>query len=67
MPLHNRSIPPSGDDDLADMLDQRLVLICRNLLERPSDRRGPFDISDNELRLRSRTTSAAARLRLAST
>jgi len=58
MPLHDRSIPLSSEDDQSDLLDQKLVLICKNLLERPSGRRGPFYISDSELRSRTQTPNS---------
>jgi hypothetical protein len=37
-------------------LDERLARACQNLLERPLDCRGPFIISDRELRADRKTT-----------
>lgn len=41
---------PKGDDQ-SDWIEQQLVLICQSLLQRPFERRGPFLIPDNELRI----------------
>jgi hypothetical protein len=50
MARRETAIPLFSDSDDAGWLDQELDMICRNLLERPSDCRGPFIILDRELR-----------------
>jgi hypothetical protein len=41
------AIHPSNQPD---WLDEQLKRVCRNLLQRPQGRRGPFIISDTDLR-----------------
>jgi hypothetical protein len=43
------AIPLPHDSDQATWIDEALEAICRSLLERPLDCRGPFVISNREL------------------
>jgi hypothetical protein len=52
MTRHNPSVLLVKNDDQSELIEQKLATICKNLLERPVDRRGPFSISDNEIKIR---------------
>lgn len=52
MARHNPSRLIIESTDQSDIIEQKLAAVCKNLLERPVDRRGPYFISDNELRTR---------------
>lgn len=65
MPVKQYSVPLSSKDDQSEILEKKLDAICRNLLARPLDRRGPFSITDSELKLRAQIPQSG-KLRLAS-
>jgi hypothetical protein len=50
MARRETAIPLLPGSDQSAWLDAQLDMICRNLLQRPSDCRGPFIIPDRELR-----------------
>lgn len=50
MARRETAIPLLRISDQSAWLDEQLDLICRNLLQRPVDCRGPFIIPDRELR-----------------
>jgi hypothetical protein len=50
MARRETAIPSLNCSDQSSWLDEQLMLVCRNLLQRPSDCRGPFVIPDRELR-----------------
>lgn len=66
MQVRDRSPRVFDIEDQSEVVEETLASICRGLLERPSGRRGPFDIPDSELRSRTRPAQAT-QLRLAST
>jgi hypothetical protein len=64
MARRETAIPLLQDPDQSAWLNKQLDLICQNLLQRPSDCRGPFVIPDGELRVGDSGRSSR-RLRLA--
>ncbi len=50
MARRETAIPSLYRSDQSSWLDEQLSLVCRNLLQRPLDCRGPFVIPDRELR-----------------
>jgi len=51
MARRGTAIPLSHRQAQSKWLDEQLIIISRNLLERPLDCRGPFVIHDRELGL----------------
>ncbi len=50
MARRETAIPLLHGSDQSAWMDEQLDMICRNLLQRPLDCRGPFIIPDRELR-----------------
>lgn len=64
MARRETAIPLLYELDQSGWLNEQLDMVCRNLLQRPLDCRGPFVIPDRELRTGDER-KPARRLRLA--